>query len=140
MPFSRQFYSLWTARALWLRSERGLVILTFRANNTVNHQYQNMETTTNESTLDIPEYPYLETHGIYNPAILVQHAIARGEIRLPLPPSTKPRCPVGKKAAFDQEQREREAHKRAAASHRYTPSSHLYHAAAFASLQPVSAD
>jgi hypothetical protein len=46
---------------------------------------------------DIPEYPSLESAGIYNPAMLVRKFIALGMIKLPEKPKTIPRCPSGKK-------------------------------------------
>jgi hypothetical protein len=49
---------------------------------------------------DIPEYPALESAGIYNPVMLVRKFIALGMIKFPEKPKTIPRCPCRKKAEW----------------------------------------
>lgn len=51
-----------------------------------------------DEAIEIPLYATLAREGIYNPALLVQRAIERGEVHPAKPSPTIPRCPVGKKS------------------------------------------
>ena len=91
--------------------------------------------TAKTSDFDVTDCPYLVRNGINLPSKLVAEAIARGDIKLPPPPTTIPRCPVGKKAAAERERQEHEQMKRERpmsiiAPAGYHPTSQLYGSAA----------